>query len=230
MQQTTRSSRRSTRTASLCVVLLLPTIACDEGEAPAPRAASRTDPELDVAAIAALPSVPAKGAIREVPTRRAAALDLDLVADDRPQAWPTTGWVSNEDPPASCRNDEIAIGFGCGDTNCDDMALECAVMGGTIDYGFWSEWISEESPNNVHLCPFDQYVTDVVCTGKNCDKVAVQCTSTSYDKNGCFWGEYVDPPTNVALTYSAPEGFGIAGIQCAGSYCDRVRAWVCELS
>lgn len=213
--------------AALCVALLLPLVACDEGDPAEPRAAARVDPELDVAAIALLPSVSEPDAVRQVPTRHAA--DLDLVADDDPQAWPTTNWVSNEDPPASCGNDEIAVGFGCGDTNCDDMSLECANKGGVIEQGYWSNWVSEESPNNVHLCPFDQYITDVVCTGKNCDNVAIQCTATSYDKDNCYWSDYVDPPTNVALSYTAPANHGIAGIQCAGSYCDRVRAWVCHI-
>lgn len=213
----------SSRLVSLCAVVALTSIACDHSEAPRDRADARVDASLDVAAIAALPSDPEVGALRPVPPEATSPSDIDDLAPlpDAVAWWDL--WITDEDPPASCPRDQLLTGTGCAGVRCDQVRLACSDRDATTAEVYWSTWISEEAPNNVHLCPFDQFVTDIDCDKKWCDNISIACAETDLDKHDCAWTSYALPGTMIDVA----DDQAIAGIQCAGPNCEKIRAWVC---
>lgn len=58
----------------------------------------------------------------------------------------------------------------------------------------WTDWISEEKPNNTALCPWDEGTTGAACFGSYCDWVALRCarlpTWSSLDYGTTYWSPF----------------------------------------
>ena len=150
--------------------------------------------------------------------------DFDLTAAPDAQAW-TGSWISEEDAATTCPKGQLMSGADCDGSYCDNVRMYCADFGGSQSYSYWSHWVSEEAPTNMHICTGDRYVTGMTCKGSNCDRISVECTSTSLPKIDCGW---TGPHSEENPPLLAWPGRAVAGIFCAGSRCDLKWYWTCQ--
>lgn len=152
--------------------------------------------------------------------------DFDLTASPDVQAYVWKGWISEEGPASTCATGQVVSGYDCDGGSCDNQRLECHAFGGTLGDRTWSNWFSEEAPNNFYLCPGNSYVSGVTCSGGNCDNVSLECTTTTLAKTNCAWA---GPYSEEQPAYLAPAGKAIAGMWCTGGSCDNHYYWVCSV-
>ena len=152
--------------------------------------------------------------------------DFDLTAAPDVQGYVWKNWVSEEQPASTCATGQLVSGYSCSGGNCDNQRLECHDYGGVLGDRTWSNWFSEEAPNNFYQCPGQAYVMGVTCSGSSCDNLSVECTTTTLAKTNCQWfGPYSEEAPSTYLTGGTQA---IAGIWCTGSNCDNHYYWVCN--
>ncbi len=152
--------------------------------------------------------------------------ELGLTADDAPVA--SLGWmpaVSEETPPATCDGNGAVIGSDCMGWHCDNVQMFCGSHVGSVGTREWSTWFSDE-PTSWRICPGTQYVTGVACRGAWCDDISIECTDLGLAYSSCSWSPSFRSEDPV---FFAPTGHLVAGVQCLGAYCEKLRYFTCEV-
>src|ERR1700755_350463 len=83
-------------------------------------------------------------------------------------SWPN--FTSEEHPPLTCPNGTLVDEMQCTGSYCDNVALHCGSLNTSSIPGNFSNYISEESPNNNVECPTNQFMVGVARTGRYCDQ------------------------------------------------------------
>lgn len=221
-----------TRFSLLLSVLLLGSTACEpEGQD------SQVEAELDAvadpfaeAAIALedIPVPPAPAELDELDEAPAWQGPTDVSAtlvDGNALAW--TGWTSEEYPPLTCGSGQVARGFQCNGSYCDNIRMDCAagVAGTTYGSKYWTGYFSEES-TSYRYCGRGGWVSGIACNGSYCDNISLQCTNTNRGHYNCTWSGWFSEEDPA---FVAPTGQYIKGVQCGGSYCDNKRYYYCSM-
>jgi hypothetical protein len=125
-----------------------------------------------------------------------------------------TNFTSDELPPVSCTGNTAVDGFGCTNSYCDNLSLECTVLkqGTAVNPSIVAStpWFSEEQAGVPQ--PTSSCITFSDNTPPSC----------------------VSPSTNGITTRNGNQGFCAAGIMtgvsCSGSYCDNVKLQCAKLT
>jgi hypothetical protein len=135
---------------------------------------------------------------------------------------------------ATCAQANVGVQQAqCGGKYCDDNYLYCKALPAgvtTFGGGFFSHYISEESPNNLVVCDTlggmnpNGIVDGIRAQGKYSDLISVHCRETSRPPTNCQWSAYFSEEQRL-LDFGV--GRFVAGVRCKGSYCDQVSYLTC---
>ena len=135
--------------------------------------------------------------------------------------------ISEEQPAATCGTDKAVTGFDCTGSYCDNVALKCEDVPGTLGASRWTRWFSEEGHprHDRGICKQDEMMTGVSCKGSYCDNLSLECTKTTARLSQCRW----EPKkhSEEQNPYHAASGRVVRGIVCSGSYCDDKQFLTC---
>jgi len=157
--------------------------------------------------------------------QKSAYSDEFVIGSKDATAYAWTDFTSEENPPRTCSTNEVARGFGCSGSFCDNVRLDCVNFApATFSTRSWTSYFSEEGIN-YRYCPWQSWVTGIACQGSYCDNIALECTRTNFSGSSCVWSGYFseeDPP------FVVPSNHFIRGVQCNGSFCDNKRFYYCK--
>eukprot|EP00592_Proboscia_alata_P021996 CAMPEP_0194410732 /NCGR_PEP_ID=MMETSP0176-20130528/8836_1 /TAXON_ID=216777 /ORGANISM="Proboscia alata, Strain PI-D3" /LENGTH=250 /DNA_ID=CAMNT_0039212265 /DNA_START=164 /DNA_END=916 /DNA_ORIENTATION=+ len=143
-----------------------------------------------------------------------------------------TGYISEElgYGGLKCTDDTIGAGAKCSGSYCDNIALKCTGYdGGIVEDRYNSGWFSEE--NDALYCKDGYFVAGLACKGNYCDAVELKCRKYKkiYANNDdCKWGSWYseESPSRDEIG----EGYGLVGMDCSGSYCDKKKNLYCRVN
>ncbi|MFZ5442286.1 MAG: hypothetical protein ACOZQL_19920 [Myxococcota bacterium] len=142
-----------------------------------------------------------------------------------PPAW--LNWTTDGSPPLECGSGSLTGGFKCRGSYCDDVNLYCRASGFTPVSSWWTDAFSEEG-NNQRVCENNGYVTGIRCGGSYCDNVSLRCSQLNNGgrRNNCYWTGLLSDEDGGKFV--APQSMFVAGVRCAGRYCDNLRFYLCQ--
>lgn len=160
----------------------------------------------------------------------AAALVLGLAisapSQSQAQGMDWSPYVSDQNPDGHICKGAIG-GMRCDGTYCYNHSLGClqGSAGTQATDGGWSQYFSNQPPNNVFKCQAGEIVTGFKCKGSYCYNVSLRCSTTTQVLSNCSWTEYFSdqPPAEKIW----PDKV-MAGMECSGDYCYNHKAYVCE--
>jgi hypothetical protein len=149
----------------------------------------------------------------------------------------TTPFISEENGQADnsgafCPDGQVAIGYQCTGSYCDNIRLICDTFPGTLGaFQPWSPWFSEETPAQGCIGA-DEWIVGIQCDGSWCDNMRFRC------RKATIGGVRTAEPRTCAGPWSISEenpplslegtGLFLRAMGCAGSYCDNVYSWGCQ--
>lgn len=136
------------------------------------------------------------------------------------------GPVSEEYTPKTCDIGDTVTKTRCAGSYCDNNYLYCHDSNYSGIYKReWKNYISEEAGQNVRTCG-DGIITGLAAKGKYSDYISVECSYyTNHHTSNCSWTPYVSEEQG---TLNYPNNKYATAVQCAGSYCDKERFYVCN--
>jgi hypothetical protein len=153
------------------------------------------------------------------------------VAQAGDSGW--TPYFSEETGPQYCESHERVGATHCTGSYCDNVSLYCKdtlPLHTGEDHTTWfsdEDWTGTDCTDQWYGLPNSE-ITAMACTGQYCDNMYIRCSRReSGAHSNCSWTPWV-----------SEEGAGLnsftdkhpRGAQCAGSYCDSMRFWVCDVS
>ena len=148
------------------------------------------------------------------------------------------GPVSEEAPgnSATCAQANVGITQAqCTGKYCDNNSLWCAALPAgvtSIGSGFYTQYISEESPNNQVFCDSNGgtnptgIMDGIRATGKYSDNLSIHCREVNVPPVSCSWTTWLSEENGGLLDFGA--GKFAVGMRCSGAYCDNVSYRVCS--
>lgn len=123
-----------------------------------------------------------------------------------------------------CPDGKAMTGAWCLGSYCDNKHLKCSPMEGVIRR-YYSDWISEESPNSaINLNPnkYEGVILGMRCKGDFCDDISVDIGNsfTARVTSSSAWLPWFSEEQYYQV---CDEGQFVTGIQCRGSYCDDLK-------
>jgi hypothetical protein len=153
----------------------------------------------------------------------------DIGGEDDLGGWTST-YTSEEFPALNCPNGQAVRGIDCAGSFCDNIALYCAPTGWLLGAAEWLPYFSEEGAGGEDegRCVHDDaWMTGINCKGGFCDQISMHCTHMLGSSTGdCKWSGW---RSEEQAPFSAPLGYYIKGIECAGPFCDDKRYRYCEM-
>jgi hypothetical protein len=140
-----------------------------------------------------------------------------------------TSFTSDGIPPVSCPSGYAVDAMECTGSNCDNVALHCGHISTSSSPGRFSNFISEELPNNHVECGTNRFMVAVECDGNLCDNMSIQCASfagVTSDASRCTWSPFFSEEQQFGLLLN---GYAAAGIQCRGNNCDDISIFECPV-
>ena len=179
-----------------------------------------------------------------------AAPEAEGTATEQEQLVGWTGYVSEEQPDGvTCGDAGLAIrAAACRGSYCDDVALYCGAphSRNTSDpdiptrLGYWTSYISEESPNQI-ICPIGRdgvpsVIDGIRTSGSYSDDISIHCSQLApahyFVPGRCEWTPWFSEETGTQwfppLVPRMPWTKVAVGVRCRGSYCDDMSYQVCE--
>jgi hypothetical protein len=158
-----------------------------------------------------------------------------------------TQWTSEERGPINCPTGELIRGVLCDHDYCDNIGIICDRTDWTlknIAFQYWSKSsISEETGkrseyagNRYDCAEQGAFMTGFRCFGSYCDNLKMQCTrylspdgKVNYIPVSCVWTSRIPNFSEEEKAIYFPSGMYLAGVECAGSYCDDKRFRICYI-
>jgi hypothetical protein len=159
-----------------------------------------------------------------------AAVGVAAVAHAEDSGW--SSWFSDGSGPVYCDSHERVGATECYSHYCDFMRIFCVDTtplhnGQDVIRQFSDEtWGGTDCSGYAGLARSE--ISAMACTGDYCDNMWIRCSQReSGEHANCSWTNWV-----------SEEGAGLnwfvtkhaRGAQCAGSYCDSLRYWICDAS
>lgn len=138
--------------------------------------------------------------------------------------------VSEEQPPSTCDSGKAAFSLRCTGSYCDNVAIQCLPMPGSLGDRRWTRWFSEEGhPHHDRgVCKADEVMTGIACDHDYCDNVSIECSKTDRPLTACTWQR--DTWISEEQGPLDTSGKVIRGIACKGSYCDDKAFLTCHVN
>jgi len=140
-----------------------------------------------------------------------------------------TAFTTDGLPPVTCPSGRVVDQMDCDGSNCDNVRLHCGNLFTSSTPGRFSDFISEELPNNHVECGANRFMVGVACSGNLCDNMSIQCASfagKTSNASRCTWTPFFSEEERTVLLTS---GYAAAGIECRGNNCDDISIFECPV-
>ncbi len=138
---------------------------------------------------------------------------------------------------STCGPQQLIKGIRCSGSYCKRLDLTCCNFTSrtltslqdppkpTLLY--WSQWISEEAPNNM-TADVRGFLRSIQCRGSYCDQKSVEYLGHPDIRNTgqCYWSRYFSE--EAPNSYQCGTSEFVAGLRCQGSYCDNISIYCCR--